>query len=445
MRNIRLAFLFLLLILTGAWLLADTLSPTPFTYFSFRTVFVQLTGVLAIGMMSVAMVLALRLRWIERRLSGLDKMYRLHKWLGIGALPVAVLHWWWAQGTKWMVGWGWLERPVRGGRQAGQGLSELEQWWRGQRGLAEALGEWAFYALALLIVLALIKRFPYHLFRKTHTLLAPAYLLLAWHSLVLIKPEYWTQPIGWIMALLLLAGSLSALLVLAGRVGHGRKVPGVVASLDRYPGVRAMEGCIHLDQGWPGHLPGQFAFVTSKHSEGAHPYTIASAWDPQVRNLVFVVKALGDWTGQLPDYLKEGMSVTVEGPYGCFDFEDNQPRQIWIGAGVGITPFIAKMKHLAKHPTTQVIDLFHVTSEYDEVAMGKLAADAAAANVRLHLHMTPEQGLLTAGQIRALVPDWRDASIWFCGPAPFGDALRKDFRQNGMPATHFHQELFGMR
>ena len=31
----------------------------------------------------------------------------------IGSLVVAVLHWWWAQGTKWMVGWGWLQRPVR--------------------------------------------------------------------------------------------------------------------------------------------------------------------------------------------------------------------------------------------------------------------------------------------------------------------------------------------
>jgi predicted ferric reductase len=33
-------------------------------------------------------------------------MYRLHKWLGIAALAAGVLHWWWAKGTKWMVGWG---------------------------------------------------------------------------------------------------------------------------------------------------------------------------------------------------------------------------------------------------------------------------------------------------------------------------------------------------
>ena len=42
------------------WLLADTLIPDPFSYFSFRSVFVQYTGVIAIGAMSVAMLLALR-------------------------------------------------------------------------------------------------------------------------------------------------------------------------------------------------------------------------------------------------------------------------------------------------------------------------------------------------------------------------------------------------
>jgi nitronate monooxygenase len=44
-------------------------------------------------------------------------MYRLHKWLGITALVAAVAHWWLAQGTKWMVGWGWLTRPARGPRE----------------------------------------------------------------------------------------------------------------------------------------------------------------------------------------------------------------------------------------------------------------------------------------------------------------------------------------
>lgn len=77
---------------------------------------VQYGGIVAVACMSVAMILALRPRWPENWFGGLDKMYRLHKWLGIAALVVAVTHWLWAKGPKWAVGWGWLERPQRGPR-----------------------------------------------------------------------------------------------------------------------------------------------------------------------------------------------------------------------------------------------------------------------------------------------------------------------------------------
>lgn len=444
MRNIRLLFGGLLIALSAAWLLADTFFPDPLNWFSFRSVFVQYTGVIGLGMMSVAMMLATRPKPIERPLGGLDKMYRLHKWLGITGLVFAVLHWWWVQGTRWMVSWGWLVRPPRKPASTDT-LTGFEQWMRSQRDLAESLGEWAFYIAAVLIILALVKAFPYHLFRKTHKWLAAIYLVLVYHGFVLMKLDYWTQPVGWIMAILMAGGTVSALLVLAGLPGKSRKVPGVIRSITEYPGVRALEIHVRLDQGWQGHRPGQFAFVTTRRSEGAHPYTIACAWNPDERDLLFVVKELGDWTSRLRGWLKPGMPVVVEGPYGCFDFGDSCPRQIWIGAGIGITPFIARMKYLAGTPGQQQIDLFHVTSDYDQAAIDKLTADARAANVNLHVHVTPQDGLLTPAMIREQVPEWRSASIWFCGPVPFGDVVRKDFLKQGMPAERFHQELFMMR
>ncbi len=444
MTNIKLSFWGLLLALSILWLFADSLMPDPFTYFSFRQVFIQYTGVIAIGVMSVAMLLATRPRQIERPLNGLDKMYRLHKWLGITALVVGILHWWWAQGTKWMVGWGWL---IKSGRkhQHGQTLSTIGEWLKHQRGLAESLGEWAFYAVVILITLALIKRFPYHLFRKTHKLIAIAYLVLVFHSIVLTKAAYWSQPIGWILAILLLVGTVSAVLVLTGQVGAKRKVQAVIESLTYYPDLRVTEGSLKVSSDWQGHTAGQFAFVTSSKREGPHPYTIASAWDKQDCRLTFITKGLGDWTNRLHDRLKVGMSVSIEGPYGCFDFNDGKSRQIWIGAGIGITPFIARMKHIVQNSDEHDIDLFHTTMDYDQMAIDKLTADAKAANITLHLIVNPKDDLLTAEQIRIAVPDWRSASIWFCGPAAFGDVLCKDFMANGLPVSDFHRELFEMR
>jgi predicted ferric reductase len=394
--------------------------------------------------MSLAMLLALRPRWLEPRLDGLDKVYRLHKWLGITALVVSVLHWWLAQGTKWMVGWGWLERPARGPRPR-LPADTVEGWLAGQRGLAEGLGEWAFYAAALLIVLALVQRFPYHLFARTHKWIALAYLVLVFHSVVLTNFAYWSQPIGWLLAALMAGGSIAAVPVLLGRVGAGRKVGGTIETLVHYPELDVLESRIALQPGWPGHAAGQFAFVTSDAREGAHPYTIASAWNAQDRRITFITKALGDHTGRLRDKLKVGLPVTVEGPYGCFDFDDDMPRQIWVGAGIGITPFVARMKQLAAVPRDKAIDLFHPTAVYEQAAIEKLSADARAAGVRLHVLVDSRDGRLDGERIRAMVPEWASASLWFCGPAAFGRSLRADFVAHRLPAARFHQELFQMR
>src|SRR5574340_616274 len=444
MKRIKVSLLAILLLLTALWLAADTLAPTPFTYFSFRTVFMQYSGVIGIGLMSAAMLLALRPKRLEPHLDGLDKMYRLHKWLGIAVLAVSVIHWWWGKGTKWMVGWGWLEKPVRK-PVTGETLGVIEGWLRSQRGFAETVGEWAFYAAAVLIVLALVKRVSYHWFVKTHKWLALAYLALAYHSAVLTKVEYWSQPVGWVLVALLLGGSVAALLSLSGRIGASRKVQGKIDALTEYPALRVLETAVVLEDGWRGHTAGQFAFVTSDKKEGAHPYTIASAWSPDDRRLVFITKALGDHTGRLRDRLKIGMPVTVEGPYGCFDFDDAQPRQIWVGAGIGITPFVARLKHRAATPDAKMIDLFHPTAEFEQAAIDRLTADAEAAGVRLHLLVSPKDGRLNGERIRAAVPEWQSASIWFCGPSGFGQSLRDDFLAHGLPPERFHQELFQMR
>ena len=446
MREIKWSFWGLLLALTGLWLLADTLWPAQPGLFALRTVWVQYSGVLTMSTMSVAMVLATRPTWLEPRLHGLDKMYRLHKWLGIGALVLAVVHWLWAKGPKWAVGWGWLQRPARRGAAPGLEPTGLEAVLRGWRHTAEELGEWAFYAAVLLIALALVKRFPYRLFAKTHTLLAAVYLVLAFHTVVLLKTSYWAQPIGWVMALLIAAGTLSALWVLAGRVGAGRKVGATIEALQPYPALNVLETTLCLDEGWRGHQSGQFAFVTSSRAEGAHPYTIASAWNGADRRITFITKALGDHTATLPAKLQVGQHVTVEGPYGCFTFDTPQPRQIWIGAGIGITPFIGRMKQLAREGAVpREIDLFHPTAVADPMALAKMRADALAAGVRLHVLVDGRDGLLSGERLRAAVPGWREASVWFCGPATFGQALRADLLAQGLPAAAFHQELFEMR
>lgn len=435
-------------LLAGGALLWLAMNPGVFQlsgFFPLRAAMAQLTGVLAITCMSVAMVLAVRPRWPERWFGGLDRMYRLHKWLGISALVLAVTHWLWAQGPKWAVGFGLLERPQRGPRPVADGV--IEQTLQSLRGTAEGVGEWAFYGAAALMVLALIKWFPYRWFFKTHRILAAAYLALVFHSVVLLTFADWLTPLGLVMAVQLTAGSVAAVIVLLRRVAVTRKVAGTVAAVTGYPGVRTLEMAVTVPQGWPGHRAGQFAFVTTDPAEGPHPYTIASAWPEAQDRLTFIIKELGDHTALLRQTLRPGLPVTVEGPYGCFTFEDDAPEQIWVGGGIGITPFVARLKDLAARSggSARTVHLFHTTAEQDDAALARLRADAAAAGVTLHVLIDSRDGRLDGATIRARVPGWRQASLWFCGPAGFGQALRADFSACGLPSGRFHQELFALR
>ncbi|GAA0422621.1 ferric reductase-like transmembrane domain-containing protein [Cocleimonas flava] len=445
LRNIKLSLWGFLIGLSGLWILANLSLPETLNFKSIRDLFIQYSGVIAMGTMSIAMVLALRPVWLEPWLGGLDKSYRLHKWLGISALTGSVLHWLAKNVPHWAIDLGLMERGARGPRPDPATLSAAQQFFNELRKPAEFVGEWIFYAVVLLIALALIKRFPYRLFAKTHKLLAVAYLALVFHTIVLLDFAAWTKPLGIFMGLLLLAGTVSAVLVLTNQIGKKRQAEGTIETQHHFPEMKVLETSILLKDGWKGHKSGQFAFVNFDAKEGQHPFTIASAWNAKDPHITFITKGLGDYTDLLPEQLHSGNKVNVEGPYGCFTFDDNKKRQIWIGGGIGITPFIARMKQLAQHQGGQAIDLFHSATELAPEALEKLTADAAAANVTLHVMIDSRDGFLTGEKIRNAVPEWQSASFWFCGPAGFGSVLRKDMSANGLPKGAFHQELFNMR
>ena len=203
---------------------------------------------------------------------------------------------------------------------------------------------------------------------------------------------------------------------------------------------------VRLKGRWAGHEEGQFAFVTFDRHEGAHPFTIATPWEEDGR-IGFFIKGLGDFTRSLPESLREGDLVTVEGPYGCFEFDNEKPRQVWIAGGIGVAPFAARLKALIAHPDdSKKIDFYYSASSTDDDAfIDRIRNASTAAHVEAHVLVPQQDGRLDAARICREVPEWREADFWFCGPTAFGDALRRDLVARGLKVDAFHQELFEMR
>lgn len=161
MKNIRLAYLVLLTGLALLWLFADGVLSAPYQFRAFQLSMINFTGILTLGCMSAGMFLAIRPTSVEPFLGGLDKSYRLHKWLGISTLVFSTLHWLWVKAPNWLIGLGWMQRPSRKlDLLSGETLPALARILSSQRGLAKSIGEWAFYAAVALIIVALLKRFP---------------------------------------------------------------------------------------------------------------------------------------------------------------------------------------------------------------------------------------------------------------------------------------------
>ena len=132
------------------------------------------------------------------------------------------------------------------------------------------------------------------------------------HTVLLAPADYWTQPAGWLLGLMLAAGVYGSVSALTGRIGRTRQVAGEIIALEQIAPDIVTVHC-RLEDGWNGHQPGQFAFITFDLQEGAHPFTIASA-NRSDRSISFQIKALGDFTRDLSNRFKTGQSVTVEGP-----------------------------------------------------------------------------------------------------------------------------------
>jgi predicted ferric reductase len=443
MKPIRLTFLIILAALTALWLVADPILSVDYEFFAYRASLVNYTGVLGIGTMSLAMILAVRPVSIESFLDGLDKSYRLHKWLGITGLVFSFMHFLLANVPKILVDAGWLDEPAP--KAATEQSNSILHFFQTQYGLAEEFGDWGFKVFVVLILIALLKKFPYRFFMKTHRLLSVVYLFLVFHSLVLMKFSYWDHAVGPVMVVLMVGGSGAALISLLGKVGYKRRAVGEIEKLHYHEDNSVLKIAIRLKGHWAGHEEGQFAFVTFDRSEGAHPFTIASPWKND-GIVSFFIKGLGDYTKTLPETLKEGDLVTVEGPYGRFEFNNKKPRQIWVAGGIGIAPFVARIKALMKKPDGKMIDLFYSASEpEDQQFLDRLRTASSEANVRLHVLVPAKDGRLNAERICQMVPEWKEADFWFCGPAGFGQSLRDDLVASGLSSDDFHQELFDMR
>ncbi|MFM2643740.1 ferric reductase-like transmembrane domain-containing protein [Vibrio chagasii] len=411
--------------------------------FEWRSAMIQYSGILSLMLMSITMVLAMRLPMVENWLKGMDKAYRVHKWLGIGGVALGVTHWLWYQIPKSLVTFGILAKPIRHDGSGPQAvLTGWEMWVNELRDIAQSIGEWGFYLLLVLLVASLWAAVKYKPFKLSHRLMSVAYLFIAFHSVILLKRAYWGEPIYYLTVAFALVGSIAAIYSLLGLVGRRNRYSATIASTRYFPQAEVMELVLKADASWQGHKAGQFAYLRFGN-EDPHPFTIVSGSEDS--ELRFLIKELGDFTNGLYERVKAGDTVRVEGPYGRLEFDLSKP-QIWVAGGVGIASFFATLEALKTEQDHPRIELFYCTRGIDEHLVDELLGLAHEVGVKLNVIDTLHSPRLNAGLIANQCGDLNDYELYFCGPELFSTSLKKELDAYQFDIEkHYHEELFVMR
>jgi len=194
--------------------------------------------------------------------------------------------------------------------------------------------------------------------------------------------------------------------------------------------------------------PGQFAFVEiqGRGWSEPHPFTISSA--PGEDRLRFTIKVLGDWTRKVREELEPGGKVLVRGPYGRFDAAStNCKKQVWIAGGIGLTPFLSKLRAMKKGDAREIHFAYAARNKEEAIFLDELTSIASnLGNVTLYPLFSDEGDFARISVARTILPaQLTEYEYFICGPKPMVDGLMKDLKNEGVNRIRIHTEAFEFR
>jgi predicted ferric reductase len=383
-------------------------------------------GVAALAMMGMAALLGARWRWVEDLFGGLDRVYEVHKWLGVWALVLASVHLVFKAGAS-----GWETAAI---------LSLPPFWTRLVRQLS-------YVALVLIVMLALNRKIPYGTWRWWHKLSGPLFLIVVTHWLSFKSPIALASPAGLWLAACAALGVAGAAWKLLFYPFFSRHAEYRITSVTLGPSSVRLE-LAPVGRGIAFEA-GQFGFLRLLHPglREPHPFTLASAGGVD-RPVQFVIRALGDYTGKLVGEAAPGMHAEVYAPYGRFQRNAAAgDAEVWIAGGVGLSPFIAWLQDDQAGEKNRVILFNFYTPGREFPGMDELGALARQRGV---------EWVQVAGGADA--PEYRERldrlvgevgaekiTLSFCGPAGLLEKVRADMARHGIPASKLHHERFEFR
>lgn len=382
----------------------------------------ELFGLIGMTMFSLTFLLSTRIEFIEDIFGGLDKVYIVHAILGGTALIFILFH------PIFLV-----LKFIPAQLKLAASYLLPSSYWSVNFGIIALLG------LIVLIGITLFTRIKYHKWKFSHEFLGLVFALAVLHIFLvrgivaggnIFSGYYFYAGIVSIIGI----GSFLYSLFIKGRI--------IKNAIYTIKSIKEKGNTFEIVL-IPEHKPityksGQFVFIrfyNNRLSSEAHPFSIASK--PDAEELKIVIKKLGDYTQEIGE-LQQGDEVAVEGPYGRFNCYSKNKEQVWIAAGIGITPFIGMTECLDKGGK---VDLYHTARDNDFIGEEEFS-NIQNNNFKYTRWDSDKKGKITIEDVKKGSGNLKRKEFFMCGPTAFKESMIKGLLKEGVDAEDIHQEDF---
>lgn len=395
-----------------------------------------LAGAIGTGLWVTSLLLMLRFPAVDRRFGGLEQQYFSHHLTGTLAYLLLLAH------PVLLAGAAWMASPAAGAAAAAP--------WR--QPFSVVAGWLALVGLMIMMFATFFTNLPYQRWKQWHAASGIAYLFALLHVVAFVPPAGEGRYGAVFLVALMVAGLLALALrhrldrgALAARryeVNHAARVSPTTVEVTLAPcaGVAPL-----------AFAPGQFAYIAFDAGTNYggcreyHPFTISSA--PGGPGITVLVKALGDCTTRMQG-LTRGTRARVQGPYGgVFRMANFARRHVWLGGGIGVTPFLAMAEVL---PVTATgVDFYYLARDAaDAPGLAGLQAMAARSHnhsLRVFAFVANEAPQAVYEAMQAHSAPLAECEVYVCGPPGMLQQWLPLLAHAGVPESQIHTERFDFR
>ncbi len=380
----------------------------------------QIAGLIGMTFFALTFILSTRAKWVENLFDGQDKVYIAHGVLGATSLITLLFH-------PLLLVVKYLPENVK---LAAVYLLPGGLW-------SVDFGIFALSGMIILIILTLYSTMKYHRWKVSHEFFGLVFLLAILHIFLirgngsrdLIFDGYYVYAV--VVSLIGASGFIYSFFIRRLYKKKEYRVAKIVK----------LGNCVEIHlapvRDEIKYKSGQFIFVQfygKGTSAESHPFSIVSKTNE--KEIVLIVKALGDYTSTL-EKLKINDRAKVEGPYGRFHAKEEFTQEVWIAAGIGITPFLSLAEEFADAKTGNVC-LFYCAKNAEELLHIDRLQELSTKNKRFKLRtwLSEKQGRISITDIEKECTPLKDKEYYLCGPEAFKQGIRSSLEDRGINKIH---------